>query len=423
MSTLIVGYGRSGKAVADYLSAANRPFEVFDEGQVGDTDLKVHSILDSIMWSSIERVVVSPGIASDHQLLKKAESLGKEIISEIEFAYQNCEGPVVAVTGSNGKSSTVTMLESIFKAAGRDVQLCGNIGKPFTRAVIENSKAIFVVEISSFQLETVSTFKPKVALLLNVTPDHLDRHGSFEAYEQAKLKLFRNQEKGDMALVPTGYLRKVPGKARVLEVPGDAGRIENSCVFLGTAELSRIDNPVLRSPHQRLNSLFAALAALEMGVSIDRIQSGLNAFPGLKHRMEVVGQFQGVTWINDSKATNTDSTQVALKAMTTPYILILGGKNKDADFSVLDFSNGEPEKLILYGQAADEIGEALRSMKPEIHRDFKEAVLKAWSDSSPGQVILLSPGCASFDQFGNFELRGEAFRDLFKEVSSGGLSV
>ena len=418
MRTLVAGYGRSGRAVAKFLENLQQPFDVFDEGfkQPGSNVLKK---LDDIKWSELDRIVLSPGIPYDHKLVSTALTHKIEVISEIEFAFLHCNGPVIAVTGSNGKSSTVTMLESIFLETGIPVQLCGNIGKPFTLAVMENPDAVFVVEISSFQLETISTFKPRVAILLNITPDHMDRHGSLEAYEQAKLRIFENQSLKDLGIFPADYQDKIPGSGRRIAIPGSGAHIKGGSLVLGQSMQVKTENPILEVPHQRSNALFAALAALELGASIQQVEDGLNRFPGLKHRMEIVGVHHKRTWVNDSKATNTDATQVALHAMKEPYILILGGKNKNADFSVLDFSRKEPEKIILYGKAADEISEALSGMKQETKHLFRDAVLSAWDISRPGDVILLSPGCASFDQFGNFELRGEAFRDIFKEVQLG----
>jgi len=416
LETLIAGYGKSGKAVCEFLENRQESYQVFDEGYQQD-EPHVLSKCEDVHWSNIGRIIVSPGIPYDHPLIVMAMTQKIEVISEIEFAFLHCRGPVVAVTGSNGKSSTVTMLESIFIEAGRAVQLCGNIGKPFTQAVMENPEAVFVVEISSFQLETISTFNSQVAILLNVTPDHMDRHGSFEAYEHAKLRIFENQSSNDLGLIPPGYKARIPGSGAIVEVPGHGVQVSESGLIFDEDQKIEVSNPILNVPHQRLNALFAGRAAIEMGISIQDIEAGLNKFPGLKHRMECVGVLEGRIWINDSKATNTDAAQVALFAMTGPYILILGGKNKDADFSVLDFSKQSPEQLILYGKAADEIGEALFSIGFIKKPLFRDAILHAWACSKPGDVILLSPGCASFDQFGNFELRGEAFREIYNELA------
>lgn len=410
MTYLIAGWGRSGKAVASCLEQEGQAYIVFDEKVQG---AGVYNQINLIPWATIEQIVLSPGFALDHALIADATVRGIAVISEIEFAFRRCQGPVIAVTGSNGKSSTVTMLESIFLQTDRAVQLCGNIGRPFTEAVMAAPQAVFVVEVSSFQLETIDTFRPRVGILLNVTPDHIDRHGSFEAYKQAKLNLFRNQGPGDLALVPPYFKDALPGQARVERV--HPPQLEG-VVFQDNDQAVKVTNPALRPPHQQWNARFAAFAAKELGVDVTTLELGFKAFQGLKHRMEWVGNVAGRTWINDSKATNIDSTQVAIDAMEGPFILILGGKNKDADFSTLDFSKGMPKALILYGQAGPELQASLNEFHPEVIDLFDEAVNRAWELSAEGDTILLSPGCASFDQFKGFEKRGDAFRELFHAI-------
>jgi len=415
MHKLIGGYGRSGKAVAAILDSKNNLWDLYDEGSPEgiSSSITLYSNPDKVNWALYDELILSPGIPDNHPLVLQAREHDVAVCSEIEFAFRHCRGPIIGVTGSNGKSSTVTMLETILKSVGRSVQLCGNIGKPFSRAVLEEPAACFVVEISSFQLETIQHFRAQTGILLNVTPDHLDRHGSFEAYESAKLRLFENQLESDLALIPPSYEHRIPGKGRTQIVHSPV--ISGDTLFVANNSYN-LPNPALKPPHQKHNAAFAVLASLDMGLSHSQIEKGLNLFTGLKHRMEIVGTHLERTWINDSKATNTDSTQVAVYAMQEPYILILGGKNKDADFSVLDFSRNPPSKLIVYGKAAEEIAAALPQWNPRIVKPFRDACLHALQESQPGDTILMSPGCASFDQFGNFELRGEAFRELFFEI-------
>ncbi|MFL5963133.1 MAG: Mur ligase family protein [Gaiellaceae bacterium] len=373
MRALVYGLARSGRSAAERL---DDPVLV-DRSLGNENDL---SLLDGV-----EVLVKSPGVPGEVPLVAAARERGIPVWSEIELGYRLLpDAKFVGVTGTNGKTTTAELLGAIFRAAGRDVAVAGNVGTPLTSV---RSADWVVCELSSFQLEDVHELACEVAVLLNLEPDHVDRHGSFEAYRDAKLRVF---ERSRTQVVPRG-----------LGLPG----IE----FSADDELPA--EPLIRGAHNRENAAAATAAARVSGIADEDIAAALVTFPGVPHRLELVGERDGVRYVNDSKATNVPAALRALAAYADePVHLILGGSPKGEDFAPLAASIGPNVKSVhLIGEEAERIGELIGG-----HRDgdLETAVAHAARLAEPGDVVLLSPASASYDQFENFEQRGEAFRAL-----------
>ncbi len=313
---------------------------------------------------------------------------------------------IVGVTGTNGKTTTSELLGAVFRAAGREVEVVGNVGRPLTGLVGAGFSGWVVCELSSFQLEDVHAFRPDVAVLLNLEPDHLDRHGSFERYRDAKLRIFANQGRRDVAIVPRGF-GAVPGRARRIE-------------FRFDDELPA--EPAIPGDHNRENAAAATAAARAAGVDDHAIAEALRTFPGVEHRLELVGEVDGVRYVNDSKATNVAAARRALAAYAeAPLHLILGGSPKGERFEPLrDQLGSNVQAVYLIGEAAPQLEQALRPSGVPVRRsgDLATAVRDAAAAARRGDVVLLSPACASFDQFEDFEHRGEEFRRLVQNLGA-----
>jgi UDP-N-acetylmuramoylalanine--D-glutamate ligase len=382
---LVLGMARSGQAAAAALARRGVEAVGADRRLGNDADL---SLLDGV-----DVVVRSPGIPGDHALLRAARSRGIPVWSEVELGYRLLPGvPIVGVTGTNGKTTTVELLGAIFRAAGRDVAVAGNVGRPLT--AVERADWV-VCELSSFQLEDVHDFACRIAVLLNLEPDHLDRHGSFEAYRDAKLRIF---ERAESAVVPRGF--------------GIAG------VEFGADDPLPAE-PLLRGRHNRENAAAAAAAARLAGVDDAAIAEALRAFPGVPHRLELVDEVGGVRYVNDSKATNVAAALRALEAYADePVLLIAGGRGKGESFEPLAAALGSNVRAVYtVGETAGEIGAAVGE-RARSAGDLETAVALAARDARAGDVVLLSPACASYDQFENFEQRGEEFRRLVQKLSA-----
>ena len=365
------GAARSGRAVAERLDDV-----VLVDRTLGNEDEL--SLLDGV-----DVLVKAPGVPGERPLVAAARERGIPVWSEIELGFRLLpDSRFVAVTGTNGKSTTVELLGEIFRAAGRDVAVAGNIGRPLTAV----TKADWVVcEVSSFQLEDVHEFAADVAVLLNLEPDHLDRHGTFEAYRDAKLRIFE--------------------RARAKVVPRGLGL--DGIEFSADDELPA--EPRIRGAHNRENAAAATAAARAAGIADEHIAAGLLSFPGVPHRLEPVGERDGVRYVNDSKATNVAAALRGLAAYADePVHLILGGSPKGEDFAPLAAAIGPNVKSVhLIGAEAERLAEAIDGFRDET---LERAVAHAAELAEPGDVILLSPACASFDQFASFEERGDAFR-------------
>ncbi len=392
---LVVGLARSGRAARAALEARGVEVVVADRTLGNDGDL---ALLDGV-----DALVKSPGVPGGSPLPTAARERGIPVWSEVELGGRLLPNPIVGVTGTNGKTTTTELIGAMFRAAGLPVAVAGNVGTALT-SVEPPPDAWIVCELSSFQLEDVDTFRPRVAVLLNLEPDHLDRHGTIEAYEAAKHRIFENQGPDDSAVVPRGH-RPVPGTGR---------RIEFAAADALPAE------PLLPGAHNRENAAAATAAARAAGVPDEAIAEALRTFPGVEHRLELVGQRAGVRYVNDSKATNTAAARRALAAYDAPLHVILGGSLKGESFA--EFAQAvaaaNVKSAYLVGEAAAGLAEALghAAVPFLIAGTVERAVVEAASAAESGDIVLLSPACASYDQYANFEERGQEFRRLVQNL-------
>jgi UDP-N-acetylmuramoylalanine--D-glutamate ligase len=408
----VLGLARSGEAAA--LALARRGVRVLgvdrdeslDAGRLREAGVEVVlGAVDPALLDDVDLLVKSPGVPSEAPLAAAARSRGLTIWSEVELGSRLLANPVVGVTGTNGKTTTSELLGAVFRAAGRPVAVAGNVGRPLTGldgAIADD--AWIVCELSSFQLEDIESFRPAVAVLLNLTPDHIDRHGDLDAYRAAKLRIFENQGADDVAVVPRGFG----------ELPGAARRVEFAADDLLPAE------PRIPGEHNRENAAAAAAAARAAGIKDGAIAEALRSFAGVPHRLELIREVDGVRWVNDSKATNPEAAERALGAYPPGLRVILGGSLKGSSFTELAHRahRSGVARAYLIGEAADEIAEALAAagVRFQHSRDLENAVADARAEAEPGDVVLLSPACASYDQFRDFEERGERFRALVEAL-------
>jgi UDP-N-acetylmuramoylalanine--D-glutamate ligase len=387
VKVLVYGLARSGVAAAAALEARGDEVVRVD-AELGNED-------DSHVLEGVELVVKNPGVPGERPLVVEARRSGIPVWSEVELGWRLlAPRPFIGVTGTKGKTTTSELLGEIFRAAGREVVVAGNVGRPLT-AVEASEDAWIVAELSSFQLEDVHELALDVAVLLNLEPDHLDRHGTFERYRASKLRIF---ERARHKVVPRG-------------------------LALEGTEFSADDalpaEPRLPGRHNRANAAAATAAARVVGIPDDAIAEGLREFRGVPHRLELVRERDGVRWINDSIATNTLAARAGVEAFDAPVRLILGGRAKGEDYT--GFARSLPDRVAaayLVGEASDELASAFEAAGRSFERagTIERAVELAASTARPGDVVLLSPACASYDQFTNFERRGEEFRRLVSKL-------
>ncbi|MDQ3720776.1 MAG: UDP-N-acetylmuramoyl-L-alanine--D-glutamate ligase [Actinomycetota bacterium] len=394
---LVVGLARSGRAAAAMLREHGETIGC-DTGSAEPVEgVETHAASDGTeLLDRVATVVKSPGVPREAPVVAGALERGLEVHGELELAWRLLGNRFVAVTGTNGKTTTVSLLGAMYEAADEPVAVAGNVGTPLGSLVGEVGPAATVVcEASSFQLEDSSTFAPECAVLLNLEPDHLDRHGSFERYREAKLRAFANQGPDDLAVVPPGV--GVPGRARRIGFADD----------IGPEDLR------LRGEHNLENARAATAAAVGMGVDPEGVRVALREFAGVPHRLEEVGRVSGVRYVNDSKATNVASAVRGLTAFPGGVHAILGGSLKGGGFRGLREAAGRCRALYLIGQAEDELAADLEGAA-SLHRcgDLATAVDAAARAADPGDVVLLSPACASYDQYADYEERGAHFRRL-----------
>jgi len=438
MKVLVVGAGKSGVAAANFLAERGEEVAINDRNPYPDMpyplDNRVTRMFgrqDESILSGVEMVVVSPGVPLEDALLKRAASMSIPIIGEIELAFRNLQGTVIAITGSNGKSTTTALIGEILKVAGRQPIVAGNIGEPLIGAIDRGNPRTYVLELSSFQLEAVDTFRANVALLLNVTPDHMDRYRSFDDYAAAKYRVFRNQQAGDTAIVNATERRAVPRPTnlRVWRFSA-AQRVDEGAHLDGDQMVMNVGGQERRIPRAALklegvanveNALAAWLAARAVGVDDVAVQIAFGSFRGLPHRMVLVREIGGVRYVNDSKGTNVDATLKSLEGFpASSVLLILGGKDKAGEFERMrDLVTEKTRTVITIGAAADRISSALEGAATIVPmRDMEHAVRWAAEHAKAGDTVLLSPACASFDQFRNFEHRGTHFEELVKKLAA-----
>ncbi|MGA8937937.1 MAG: UDP-N-acetylmuramoyl-L-alanine--D-glutamate ligase [Acidobacteriaceae bacterium] len=437
---LVVGLGKSGLAAARFLKARGarvtvsdaRPAmliaelsEMLEQGYM--VEAGSHGLLT---FRRQDLIVVSPGVPMSTPELKQVRAMGMHIIGELELGSQYLQGEVVAVTGSNGKTTTTTLIGEILKASGRPTLVGGNIGRPVTAMVEESSAESWsVLEVSSFQLETVETFKPKIALVLNITPDHLDRHGTFEAYAALKARITEFQTAEDF-LVLNGedkdtQMVAAKTKAQIYwfstRRPIKQGAFVHGESILFVPREGAKPEPVmpvaeipLVGAHNVENVLAAVCAARLAGVEAETIRETVRGFKAVEHRLEFVREVGRVRYYNDSKATNVDATMKAVEAFADGVYLILGGKDKGSDYRVLEPLLRERVKTVItIGSAAEKIERQLDGVvKIERAETLERAVAFAQATAVAGDTVLLAPACASFDQFENYEQRGRVFKEL-----------
>jgi UDP-N-acetylmuramoylalanine--D-glutamate ligase len=403
---LVVGLARSGRAAAAALArrgvhvvAADSSADA-DAGRLDELGVEIRlGTEEEALLEGVDLVVKSPGVPAESGLVAGARRRGIPVWSEVELGYRLLPtgARVIGVTGTNGKTTTTELLGAILRAAGRPVEVAGNVGRALTDAAEAAAEGSWIVcELSSFQLEDIHALACDVAVLLNLEPDHLDRHGTFDAYRDAKLRIFE--------------------RARAKVVPRDFG--------IDGIEFSADDplpaEPLIPGRHNRENAAAATAAARAAGVPDEAIAQALRTFPGVPHRLELVREMRGVRWVNDSKATNTAAARRGVAAYDAPLRLILGGSLKGEDFE--PFARELPanvRSVYLVGAASDELAAALDAAGRDYVRagDLPTAVSRAAADAEPGDVVVLSPACASYDQFTSFEERGDTFRRLVLELS------
>ena len=440
---LVVGMARSGVAAAQLLRASGAEVTVNDsktEAELGTQLAPLEGLQltrrfgcgATELLDGMDCLVISPGIPDSAPFVVKAKEAGIYVTGELELAAQLSRGTLVAVSGTNGKTTTVSLLGEIFANSGKTTHVVGNIGYPFSlAALVSKPEDVIVCEVSSFQMETADTFHPHVALLTNITEDHLNRHGTMEVYTALKMRMFARQTEDDWAIFNAddeglkGLSEQVSSRvlqfSRIRETENGAF-VRNGQIFFrqGGSEkkICRTDEIYIPGPHNLENALGAVCAAMAMKVPVPVIRHSLKTFKGVEHRIEKVRELDGVTYINDSKGTNPDSTIKAVQTMTNPTVIILGGYDKHTSFDSLSREireSGMIHRAILIGETAELIRNSLERAgyrETEAAGSLGEAVEKARAAAHEGWNVLLSPACASFDMFKDYEERGRVFKEI-----------
>ncbi len=445
----VFGLGRSGRAAADLLLDVGALVTIVEEhtsqdfestsaayGLRGAQVFRGDEVADGLR--DLELLVVSPGVPKDHRLLKEIGQRGIPIIGEIELAGWFLRAPIIAVTGTNGKSTTVRLIGSILQQSGKRAFVGGNLGIPLCEAVPKRTHPsptpdyeYIVAEVSSFQLETIHRFRPWIAVLLNVTPDHLDRHPTQEDYQAAKQRIFENQTIQDWALInaddPVVRTMALSARSGVCEF-SLTKKVEQGVYLEGGDIRARMhgedfllasrDALPMRGDHNVANAMAAMSVGLLCGCSAEDMVRALQTTPTFEHALEVVREWQGITFVNDSKGTNVDATLKALQSFHEPLVLILGGKDKGGDFSQLvDSIKRQVKGVVIIGEATQKILQALDQIRPvALATSLTDAVSQAVAFASRGDVVLFSPACASFDMFRNYHHRGLEFKRVVGEL-------
>lgn len=439
----VIGAARSGLAVARLLRS--HKMQVFVSDAKAAKHMKAAAEALSEMGVPYEfgrhtpkvqecdALVLSPGVPSDLPVVRLAKQRGTPVLSEIEIAYQYCPCPLIAITGTNGKTTTTALTAAMCERAGKKTFAAGNIGLAFSEIVDQaDDKSIVVLEVSSFQLDHIDEFRPKVSVLLNITPDHLDRYESYEEYVQSKFRIAENQLGRDVfvynhddaavrAFAETLTI-KTAGFSCTERVQGGA-YLDDGNIMIPAGRKSEALMPVselaLRGRHNVYNAMAAVLATRALDIPTDAIRETLRTFRGVEHRIEFVRTIGGVAFYNDSKATNVDSVRIALQSFSEPVILIAGGRDKGASYMPLHpLAVSGVKAIILIGEAAEKIEKELGDAAPcERASSMEDAVKKARARAAEGDVVLLSPACASYDMFDNFEHRGRVFKECVMQLT------
>jgi UDP-N-acetylmuramoylalanine--D-glutamate ligase len=434
---LVLGAGKSGVASANFLASREESVVLVD-GNANpslpyELDPRVERAFgreDNELLEDTTTLVLSPGVPRNHPLVTGAMMKFIPVLGEIELAFTQLTGTVIAITGSNGKSTTTALIGEILRVAGRQPIVAGNIGEPLIRAIDFERPRTYVLELSSFQLESVDTFRANVALLLNITPDHMDRYGTFDDYAAAKYRIFSNQQSGDTAIVNANERRSAPrdSVARVWRF-SSTKRVDEGAWLEGEELVINVGGEERRIPRSSLklqgnanveNALASWLAARAVGIDDVDVQIAFGTFAGLPHRMVLVRELDGVKYINDSKGTNVDATLASLQGFDDrKVVLILGGKDKAGEFERMrELVQSKARTVLTIGNAAERIAEALEGTTEIVPaKDMSGAIRWARQNARSGETVLLSPACASFDQYRNFEHRGEHFEQLVRALA------
>ena len=437
---LIVGVSKSGRSACELLLSRGADCSVYDDGE-NETVLAAERDLESrgvkiVRKDGIEEaiarcdvVVLSPGVAIDHDIPVKAKRSGKRVTGEFELASSLCVNPVVAVTGTNGKTTTCTMIDCILRAGGLSPRLCGNVGTPFS-SVLDGLREedVVVAEVSSFQLETAARFAPHVAVITNITPDHLSRHYNMENYVFVKSRILSNLKESEYAVLnyDDGVVRNLGEKTEAKVVAFSVRSEVNGCylsdgkIYFKGKYIADEKDFSLRGEHDVENALAAICAAEILGVKEESIVEGLRSFKGVRHRIEYVGCFNGTEFYNDSKATNPDAAVKAIETMKKPCVLLLGGKDKGLSFDSLfaEIGKSSVRHVVATGESRYALLSAARKAcfdEISVVKEFRPAVELACLIARKDECVLLSPACSSFDAFSDYEERGDAFVATVKE--------
>jgi len=441
---LVVGLGKSGVAAALFLKKQGARVTVSDTKSPDQLREEIPVLLDNGItvetgghgertFRGQDLIVVSPGVPVDASPLAQARAAGEPVIGEIELAAQNLSGPIVAITGSNGKTTTTTLVGEILAAGGLPVLVGGNIGTPAISLAESASKnTVVVLEVSSFQLETIQSFRPKVAIVLNVTPDHLDRHRTFQVYVDAKARIFENQQSSDFAVLneddPTSRTLDERTRAGVFwfsrkKEVAQGAYVSDGRIFFrdrqSQQEVMLVSEIPLKGAHNLENVLAAVCSGALMGCEPAQIRKAVQNFKAVEHRLEYVATIKGVEYFNDSKATNVDATIKALESFPKNIHLILGGKDKGSDYTVLnDLLRERVKRVYTIGAAAEKIEAQINGAAEIVHAETLEnALRRASSVAQPGDIVLLAPACASFDQFQSYNHRGRVFKEVVQRLA------
>lgn len=443
-NVLIIGMARSGISAAKLCHKLGAQVRIYDGKEQSNFEDKLDSLkkypfkyifgsFDDCLLSSADMLVLSPGVPTDLPFIEKARIMGILVIGEVELASNFCKGPIIAITGTNGKTSTTSLVGEIIKANGDDTYVVGNIGRPFSEVVLDiKTSSSVVAEISSFQLETIINFKPRISAILNLTEDHLNRHKTFENYINTKLRITENQSKDDYCILNyddplcRNLEESIPSNIIWFSMKNEVEGVyysndqiianinHNKEIIVGIEEVK------LLGSHNIENIMAAVAMAICANVSTNVIRKAVKAFKGVEHRIEYVDTVGDVKFYNDSKATNPDAAIKGIKAMITPTILIGGGMDKGSTFNEwFEAFDDKVRALIVFGETTNIIKRTAEEYNFEntiIVKNLEEAVSKAYELAKKGDSVLLSPACASWDMFESYEERGNLFKELVKEL-------